>query len=199
MPKLLLATGNPGKVDEYLLLLRDLPYELATLVGEGIDAVVSEEGATMEENARTKAIAYARISGLLTMADDSGLEVDALGGEPGPLSRRYAGDNVSDRERIEYLLEKLNGVPWERRSARFRCVIALASPQGQVELYQGECQGVMGVEPRGEGGFGYDPIFYLPQWDKTMAELPLEVKNEVSHRGQAARELLKRSREGIRL
>jgi XTP/dITP diphosphohydrolase len=199
MPKLLLATGNPGKVDEYLLLLRDLPYELATLVGEGIDAVVSEEGATMEENARTKAIAYARISGLLTMADASGLEVDALGGEPGPLSRRYAGDNVSDRERIEYLLEKLNGVPWERRSARFRCVIALASPQGQVELYQGECQGVMGVEPRGEGGFGYDPIFYLPQWDKTMAELPLEVKNEVSHRGQAARELLKRSREGIRL
>ena len=181
------------------MLLRGLPYELATLAGEGIDVEVSEEGTTMEENARTKAIAYARISRLLTMADDSGLEVDALGGEPGPLSRRYAGDNVSDRERIEYLLEKLKGVPWERRSARFRCVIALASPQGQVELYQGECQGVMGVEPRGEGGFGYDPIFYLPQWDKTMAELPREVKNEVSHRGQAARELLKRSREGIKL
>ncbi len=199
MPKLLLATNNPAKVDEYFLLLRDLPYKLVTLAGEGIDAEVSEEGATLEENARIKSIAYAEISRLLTMADDSGLEVDALGGEPGPLSRRYAGDSASDKERIEYLLEKLRGVPWERRSARFRCVIALASAQGKVDLYQGECQGLIGIEPQGEEGFGYDPIFYLPERGKMMAELPLEMKNEVSHRGQAARELLKRLREGIKL
>jgi XTP/dITP diphosphohydrolase len=122
----------------------------------------------------------------MALADDSGLEVDALGGKPGVLSARYAGKNASDVERINYLLSQLEEVPREERQARFRCVIAIATPDGQLKLCSGECHGIITFEPRGEGGFGYDPIFYLPQLDKTMAELPLEVKNRVSHRGQAA-------------
>ena len=114
-------------------------------------------------------------------------EVDALGGEPGRLSARYAGENATDIERIAYLLKRMNGVPWEKRSARFRCVIALAIPEGKVKLCSGECPGFITFEPRGEHGFGYDPIFYLPELGKTMAELPLEQKNKISHRGQAAR------------
>lgn len=126
-------------------------------------------------------------SQLLALADDSGLEVDALGGEPGRLSARYAGEGASDRDRVNYLLSRLKGVPWLERSARFRCVIAIATPDGELEFCSGECQGIITLEPRGKHGFGYDPVFYLPQLDKTMAELPLEIKNQVSHRGQAAR------------
>ena len=113
--------------------------------------------------------------------------MDALGGEPGRLSARYAGEGASDRDRIYYLLAKLDGVPWESRSARFRCVIAIATPEGEVEICSGECQGFIAFEPKGKRGFGYDPVFYLPGLNKTMAELPLEVKNRVSHRGKAAR------------
>ena len=129
---------------------------------------------------------------MLTLADDSGLEVDALGGEPGPLSARYAGKDASDISRISYLLARLKDVPGEKRTARFRCVIALATPDGEVELCSGECRGLITLEPRGELGFGYDPIFYFPGLDKTMAELPPEVKNRVSHRGQAARKVYQR-------
>jgi XTP/dITP diphosphohydrolase len=161
-----------------------LPAEL------GITTKVSEVGDSLEENARLKASVMAGESQLLALADDSGLEVDALGGEPGQLSARYAGEGASDRDRIDYLLARLKGVPWERRTARFRCVIALATPDGEVELCSGECPGFITFEPRGEQGFGYDPIFYLPQLDKTMAELPLEVKNQVSHRGKAARQAI---------
>ena len=187
MPKLLLATNNRAKVREYQFLLDSIPFELTTPSEEGVDVEVSETGATFEENATIKAVSFARLSGLLTLADDSGLEVDALGGEPGALSRRYAGEGVSDAERIDFLLEKLKGVPWEGRGARFRCVIAIATPRGEVELCQGECQGVITFDPRGENGFGYDPIFYLPELGKTMAELPMEEKNQISHRGNAAR------------
>ena len=186
--KLLLATNNRGKARELKILLRELPFELV-LPGElGITAGVEETGRTFEENAKIKATALARCSGLLALADDSGLEVDALGGEPGPLSARYAGEGASDKERVEYLLAKLKGVPREKRTARFRCVIAIATPEGKVELCFGECQGLIMFGPRGERGFGYDPVFYFPGLDKTMAELPLEVKNKVSHRGAAARE-----------
>ena len=185
--KLLLATGNRAKVREYKSLLHNLPYDLVTLEEQGISTVVSEEGKSLEENAGIKATALAAESGLLSLADDSGLEVDALGGEPGPLSARYAGEGVSDSERIDYLLAKLRDVPWEQRTARFRCVIAVAVPGNEVRLCCGECLGFITLTPRGEYGFGYDPIFYLPELDKTMAELPLELKNQVSHRGQAAR------------
>jgi len=188
-PKLLLATNNQAKVREYRSLLKALPYKLVTLAEQGITTVVDEVGESLEENARLKAVTLAAQSQLLALADDSGLEVDALGGEPGRLSARYAGENASDRERIEYLLARLDGVPWEKRTARFRCVIAIATPDGKVELCSGECHGFITFAPRGEHGFGYDPVFYLPELAKTMAELPLALKNELSHRGQAARQV----------
>jgi XTP/dITP diphosphohydrolase len=189
--KLLLATNNQGKARELKELLRELPFELV-LPGElGITAEVDETGRSLEENARLKATVLAKASRLLTLADDSGLEVEALGGEPGPLSARYAGEGATDKERVEYLLVKLKGVPRQKRTARFRCVIAIATPEGKVELCSGECRGLIIFGPRGEKGFGYDPVFYFPELDKTMAELPLEVKNKVSHRGVAAREAVK--------
>jgi len=185
MPKLLLATHNQAKVNEYRNLLQGIPFELVTLAEEGITTKVSEVGESLEENARLKATALAAKSHLLALADDSGLEVDALGGEPGRLSARYAGEGASDSDRVDYLLARLNGVPWEKRSARFRCVIAIATPDGKLEFGSGECRGFITFEPRGEHGFGYDPVFYLAELDKTMAELPLEMKNQISHRGQA--------------
>ncbi len=186
---MLLASNNKAKVREYRDLLRALPFELVTSAEIGITTMVNEVGESLEENARLKATVSAAKSQLLALADDSGLEVDALGGEPGRLSARYAGEKASDKDRIGYLLARLEAVPWERRSARFRCVIAVATPDGKVEFCSGECLGVITFEPRGEQGFGYDPIFYLPELGKTMAELPLEIKNQVSHRGQAARKV----------
>ena len=187
MPKLLLATKNPAKVREYWQLLQEIPYEIVTLAEEGIDQVVDETEATLKENAALKAKAYASLSHLLTLADDSGLEVDALGGEPGALSARFAGEGASDKERIDYLLARLLGIPWEQRTARFKCMIAIASLDGEVALCQGECQGIIAFEPKGDNGFGYDPIFYLPELGKTMAELSMDEKNAVSHRGLAVR------------
>lgn len=185
--KLLLATNNPGKVREYRRLLSDVPFRLVTPAAEGITTVVDETGGSLAENARLKATILAVESRLPALADDSGLEVDALGGEPGHLSARYAGKNASDRDRVNVLLLRLKDVPREKRTARFRCVIALATPEGEVELCSGECRGSITFEPRGKYGFGYDPIFYLPELDRTMAELSVPVKNRVSHRGQAAR------------
>jgi len=193
--KLLLATNNKAKVREYKSLLQGIPYEIVTLAEQGITTVVDEVGGSLEENARLKATALAAESRLLSLADDSGLEVEALGGEPGPLSARYAGEGASDIERISYLLARLKDVSEEKRSARFRCVIAIATPDDIVELCFGECRGFITLAPKGNRGFGYDPVFYLPELGKTMAELPLELKNQVSHRGQAARkacELLKK-------
>ena len=186
--KLLLATNNEGKIREYKILLSSLACELVTLADLGITIEVNEIGGSLEENARLKATFIAAESHLAALADDSGLEVDALGGKPGPLSARYAGEGASDKERVDYLLSQLKSVPWEKRSARFRCVIAIATPSGEVELCSGECRGVIAFEPKGEEGFGYDPVFYFPELNKTMAELPMEIKNQVSHRGQAARQ-----------
>ena len=193
--KLLLATNNKAKVREYKSLLQGIPYKIVTLAEQGIITEVDEVGGSLEENARLKATALAAESQLLSLADDSGLEVDALGGEPGPLSARYAGEGASDIERINYLLARLKDVPREKRTARFRCVIAIAKPDETVELCSGECPGFITTAPMGDQGFGYDPVFYLPELGKTMAELPLKIKNQVSHRGQAAgkaRELLKK-------
>ena len=187
MAKLLLGTNNQAKVREYWSLLQNIPFEMVTLIEQGITTVVNEVGESLEENASLKATILAKESQLLTLADDSGLEVDALGGEPGRLSARYAGEGASDRDRINYLLWRLKDVPWPERSARFRCVIAVATPGGVVEVCSGECRGFITFEPRGKEGFGYDPIFYLPELDKTMAELSLRIKNQISHRGQAAR------------
>jgi XTP/dITP diphosphohydrolase len=186
MIKLLVATNNPGKVREYEALLEGLPLTLTYLVQEGLDVEVEETGSTFAENARLKAMAYARASDLWTLADDSGLEVDALGGEPGTYSARYAGQGASDEDRYRLLLRKLEGVPWEQRTARFRCVIAVATPQGEIRTAEGTCEGIIAFEPKGEHGFGYDPVFYMPEHGQTMAELEPEVKNRISHRARAA-------------
>jgi XTP/dITP diphosphohydrolase len=184
--RLLVATNNRGKLREYSELLKGIPFELTTLSEQGITEEVEETGSSLKQNAIHKVTAYAKLSGLTTMADDSGLEVDALGGEPGPLSRRYAGDNVSDKERNDYLLAKLRNIPWEKRTARFRAVIALATPEGKVKTVEGVCEGIIAFDFKGTGGFGYDPIFYLPTLDKHMAELTLAEKNRISHRAKAA-------------
>jgi len=186
MPELLLATSNPGKIREYRFLLDSPGYKITTLAEEGIAKVVTESGNNYEQNARLKAISYAKLSQLTALADDSGLEVDALNGEPGVKSARFAGEAATDAERVSFLLAKLNGVPWEQRTACFKCVIAIASPGGRTELCYGECHGMIALETKGENGFGYDPIFFLPEIGKTMAELQLELKNQISHRARAS-------------
>jgi XTP/dITP diphosphohydrolase len=186
MVKLLVATNNPGKVREYEELLAGLPLELTFPVQEGIVLEVEESGATFEENARLKALAYAHASGLPTLADDSGLEVDALSGAPGVRSARYAGPSAGDADRYQKLLDALANVPEGRRTARFRCVVALAWPDGTVRTGEGRCEGQIGWAPRGVHGFGYDPVFIVDGFDgQTMAELAPEVKNRVSHRARA--------------
>ena len=185
--KLLVATRNAGKLRELSALLHDAAFDLVSLDDVGVAEEVEETGATLEENAELKATTYARLSGLLTLADDSGLEVEALGGEPGPLSSRYAGRGASDADRIAFLLSKLENVSEEDRNARFRCIIAVARPAGAAALYEGTCEGRIVDRPRGSNGFGYDPIFLLPGLGKTMAELADEEKNELSHRAVAVR------------
>jgi XTP/dITP diphosphohydrolase len=187
MSKLLLATTNRGKISEYRSLLSGLPFELVTPGEVGINIDVEEKYPSYEENASVKAKTYSDASHLITLADDSGLEVDMLGGEPGIRSARAAGEAAGDKERIKHLLARLKGVPLEKRTARFKCVIAIATPEGRTELCHGECPGLVVLEPRGENGFGYDPVFYLPEFKKTIAELPLDIKNRISHRGKAAR------------
>lgn len=196
--KLLVATHNQGKVREYRALLADLPLEVTYLDAEGVTFEAEEMGHTFADNAIMKARAYAAHTGLLTWADDSGLEVDALGGAPGVLSARYGAPAArSDADRYRLLLERLDGVLDERRSARFRCVVAIAWPDGRVITADGACEGRIAHAPRGEHGFGYDPIFLVADCDyqQTMAELPPALKNQISHRGraaQAAREALAR-------
>jgi XTP/dITP diphosphohydrolase len=181
-----LATNNKGKVREYQALLTGIPYHIVTLAEQGITTSVAETGETYEENATLKASTLAKESGLLTLADDSGLEVDALGGEPGVRSARYAGENAADADRNNFLLAKMKGLPETKRTARFVCVIVIASPAGKVRLFSGECRVLITAAPRGTHGHGYDPVFYVPELGKTMAELTLEEKNKVSHRARAA-------------
>ena len=224
--QLLIATGNPGKMREYTDLLRDIPFELVSLRDLSITHEVEETGETFEENAWLKASEYAAISGLLTLADDSGLEVDALAGEPGVRSARYGGDACSnDQERVQLLLKNLENVAWEERGARFRCVISVVlpahakspltplyergklvplfrkgggkgdfrpaaldtpNPPTLVTQTEGFVAGMIQYTPEGDDGFGYDPVFYLPPYEKTVAQLPLDVKNQISHRANAA-------------
>lgn len=186
MPQLLIATHNAGKLKEFAAFFEGTSFEVLSLSDVGIDLDVDETGTTYAENATIKATTYADLSGLPTLADDSGLEVDGLDGEPGVRSARYAGVDADDADRIAFLLQKLNNVQRERWTARFRCVIAVVSPGSPVELYEGQCEGVITDRPRGTKGFGYDPIFYLPGFHKTMAELPFDEKNRISHRGRAA-------------
>ena len=187
--KLLVGTGNPGKVREFGELLDGLPVELVTPADIDLDIEVEETGDTLEENALIKAQAYANAGGLLTLADDSGLFVEALGGAPGVISARYgAPDARTDEDRVNLLLRNLADVPEVERNAAFRCVIVIAEPGvDTVRMAKGELRGIIGKSPRGTNGFGYDPIFVVPEYGKTVAELDSDTKNALSHRGRAAR------------
>ena len=190
MLRILIATHNAGKLREFSSMFAGTPYELVSLSDVGVDVDVDETGSTYAENATLKAETYAKLSGLPTLADDSGLEVDGLDGEPGVRSARYAGADASDDDRIAFLLQKLNNIPREKWTARFRCVIALTRLERPVELYEGRCEGVITDRPRGVSGFGYDPLFYIPEMDRTMAELSFDEKNRVSHRGRASQSVI---------
>jgi XTP/dITP diphosphohydrolase len=183
--KILLASSNAGKLVEMQALMEGTAYQLITSKQKGIFLNVVEDGTTYAENAIKKATAYAAASGMLTMADDSGLEVDALDGAPGLYSARFSPDpDASDADRRIYLLEQLQGHA-QPRTARFRCVIALATPQGEVQLAEGICEGEILSEEHGSHGFGYDPLFFLPIIRKTMAQMSMEEKNTLSHRARA--------------
>lgn len=189
--KLLIATHNPGKVREYDRLFADLAVTCTGPAGLGLEMDVIESGDTFQENAALKATAFARASRLLgvdmTLADDSGLEVDALGGRPGVHSARFGGPGLTDTDRWKLLLKELESVPWEKRTARFRCTIALATPDEQVAIVDGTLEGIIAFQPAGSNGFGYDPVFFLPERNCTLAQLQSEEKNLISHRGKAAR------------
>ena len=185
MKKIVFATGNAGKMKEIREILADLPVEIYSMKEAGIEADIVEDGKTFEENALIKARTIRDLTGCPVLADDSGLEVDALNGEPGVYSARYMGEDTSYRIKNQSLVERLEGVPVEKRTARFVCVIAAAFPDGTVCTTKGTIEGKIGYEERGENGFGYDPIFYLPDMSRTTAELSPEEKNAVSHRGKA--------------
>lgn len=185
--KLLVATRNQGKVQEFAEMLAHLEMAWLSLDDIGLDQDVAETGHTFQENAILKAETYAAASGYFTLADDSGLEVDALNGEPGVYTARYGGPGLDYEGRYRLLLKNLDGVAGAARSARFRCVIALAGPEGVVGTATGVCEGRIALEPAGTGGFGYDPVFLLPERGLTMAQLPASVKHQISHRGRALR------------
>lgn len=187
MLKLVLASTNKGKIAEFRELLAELPIELFGLGDYPGIPEIKEDGKTFAENALIKARVIADHTGELTLADDSGLEVDALNGEPGVYSARYGQPGWSDRDRYLFLLEKLQGVPFEKRTARFRCALALVNPRNnRIDQVDGAVEGVILDSPRGDHGFGYDPVFLIPELGKTMAELTGEEKNSFSHRGRAA-------------
>jgi XTP/dITP diphosphohydrolase len=193
-PPLVIATRNPGKVRELAELLADLPLKLLSLADFPDLPDIPEEGETFAANAAAKARQVAALTGLPALADDSGLEVAALGGRPGVYSARYAADRTAplpptDEDNWRKLLEELEGVPEAERQARFVCEIALALPDGRLFQARGECPGMIAPEPRGREGFGYDPVFWLPQYGATMAEVGLEVKNRLSHRARALAEM----------
>jgi XTP/dITP diphosphohydrolase len=186
MRDLLLATTNRHKLEEYLSILAGIPFRLLSLADVHLELDVAETGTTFEENAVLKARTYAEASGLLSLADDSGLEIDALDGAPGVYSARFLGKDTPYTERFRVILERLQAVPAERRTARFRCCIALAEPHDGHQVVEGVVEGLIAGAPRGSYGFGYDPIFLVPALGKTLAELVPEEKHRISHRGRAA-------------
>lgn len=185
LKKIVFATGNKGKVKEIQMILADLGVEVTTMKEEGIFVDVEENGITYEENAMIKAKEVAKYTDAIVMADDSGLEIDYLNKEPGIYSARYMGEDTSYRIKNGNLIDRLAGVPDEKRTARFVCAIATVLPDGRELTTRGVIEGRIGYEERGENGFGYDPIFYVPEFGKTTAELTEEEKNMVSHRGRA--------------
>lgn len=194
MDKIIFATSNAGKMKEIREILKDLNVEILSMKEAGIDADIVEDGKTFEENALIKARTIRELTGCLVLADDSGLEVDALNKEPGIYSARYMGEDTSYDLKNANIIERLSGLSGEERSARFVCVIAAVFPDGSEETCQGTIEGQIAYASAGENGFGYDPIFYVPEYDCTTAQLTPEQKNEISHRGKA----LKAMKEVIR-
>ncbi len=189
MKRLIFATGNKDKMKEIREILGDLPVEILSMKEAGIQADIEENGKSFEENALIKARAVCRLAGEMVLADDSGLEIDYLNGEPGIYSARYMGEDTSYKIKNQNLIDRLAGVPDEERTARFVCAIAAAFPDGREYVVRGTIEGMIGYEERGENGFGYDPIFYLPDRGVSTAELSREEKNSISHRGNALKKM----------
>lgn len=187
MKKLIFATGNENKMKEIRMILADCGYEILSMKEAGIQADIVEDGKTFEENAIIKAEAIRKMTNCLVLADDSGLEVDYLDKAPGIYSARFMGEDTSYRIKNKAIIDKLAGVPDEKRTARFVCAIAAAFPDGKTITRRGTIEGIIGYEECGENGFGYDPIFFLPKYGKSTAELSPEEKNTISHRGNALR------------
>ena len=191
MKKIIFATGNEGKMKEIRRILADPQLEILSLKDAGIHADIDENGKSFEENAMIKAEAICKMTGEIVLADDSGLEIDYLNKEPGIYSARYMGEDTSYDIKNQALLDRLDGVPDEKRTARFVCAIAAAMPDGCCEVVRGTMEGIIGHKIAGENGFGYDPIFFLPECGCTSAELSPEKKNELSHRGEGLKKIRK--------
>lgn len=195
--RIVFATGNAGKMKEIREILSDLELEVVSMKEIGVDIPIEEDGTTFEENALIKARAVARQCGEIVLADDSGLEVDYLNGEPGIYSARYMGEETPYSIKNANIIGCLEGIPDEKRTARFVCAIAAVFPDGQEMVTSGEIEGRIGYEEKGKNGFGYDPIFYVPEFGRTTAELSDEEKNSISHRGRALRRMKEKLRERI--
>ncbi len=191
MARIIFATGNAGKMKEIKEILRNVPYEVVSMKEAGVAADIVENGATFEENALIKAKTIAELTGEISMADDSGLEVDYLDKAPGIYSARFLGEDTPYDVKNKYLLDQLEGVEGAERSARFVCAIACVWPDGRSKVCRATIEGELAKEPAGENGFGYDPIFFVPEYGKTTAELSLEEKNKISHRAKALHEMKK--------
>ena len=187
--EVVIATRNSGKLREIQAILAPLGLKILSLRDFPRIPEIIEDGQTFEENAVKKAAAVSRQTGRMAIADDSGLAVDALQGRPGVFSSRYAGEKATDAERYQKLLKEMAGTPLGKRGAAFICTVAVAAPDGKAETVVGQCRGEIALAPKGSHGFGYDPVFYLPEWGKTMAELEPEVKNRISHRALALEKL----------
>jgi XTP/dITP diphosphohydrolase len=185
---LVIATGNPGKITEIQELLTGFPIEIKSLADFGPIPEVAEDGETFDENAYKKASFTAKILGIPALADDSGLMVEALGGAPGVLSARYAGENATDAQRVAKLLKAMQGQ--SHRKAAFECVISIAVPSGPALTYEARCEGLIAEQPTGQSGFGYDPLFFYPPLNKTFGQMTIAEKSQVSHRGKALQELI---------
>lgn len=191
MCKIIFATSNENKMKEIRMILADLPYEIVSLKEAGVQADINENGSTFEENAVIKAKAICGMTGMITLADDSGLEIDYLNKEPGVYSARYMGEETSYHVKNQALIERLKDAGGEQRSARFVCVIAAAFPDGRIITTRGTIEGRIGYEEKGNNGFGYDPILYVPEYNMTTGEMEPEFKNKISHRGKALEQMKK--------
>ncbi|NLP46558.1 MAG: XTP/dITP diphosphatase [Epulopiscium sp.] len=198
MEKLIFATKNKGKIIEIKEIMKDLPFQIVSLDEAGIDIDIEENGATFEENALIKAKTIMELTGSLVLADDSGLEIDYLDGKPGIYSARFGGVNTSYEIKNNKILDLLKGVPKEKRTARFVCAIAAVYPTGDTITTYGTIEGIIAEKPSGNHGFGYDPIFYVPKYQCTTAEMSPEQKNAISHRAKALQKIKEKLKKGIK-